>query len=266
MHRAMMSGKPRISGDAHAVAVDAVELGLTFRAIRRHLGLRQIDVARRAGVSQQCISDVERGHLGDVAFDDADRMVGALGARLLVSISWRGPQQDRLLDERHVAICRRFAELLRRLGWWVIAEVTYAVYGERGSIDLLAWHEPTRTLLVVEVKTEIVSAEETLRRHDAKIRLASRIGRERFGAEPNSVGGLLVVAESMTNRRRVARLGVLMDGAYPARGRTVRDWLKAPKGPLRGLAFTNTGNSGARGAGVSRSRTARPAATTSGGK
>jgi hypothetical protein len=55
------------------------------------------------------------------------------------------------------------------------------VFGERGSIDLLAWHESSRTLLVIELKTELTSVEETLRRHDSKVRLAPGIARERFG-------------------------------------------------------------------------------------
>ncbi|HEY4190087.1 MAG TPA: hypothetical protein VGM28_06685, partial [Candidatus Limnocylindrales bacterium] len=62
------------------------------------------------------------------------------------------------------------------------------IYGERGSIDILAWHAATRTLLIVEVKTEIASAEEMLRRHDAKVRLGPAIGRERFGIAPGAVG------------------------------------------------------------------------------
>jgi hypothetical protein len=40
--------------------------------------------------------------------------------------------------------------------------VTFSIYGERGSIDLLAWHSETRTLLVVELKSELTSIEETL--------------------------------------------------------------------------------------------------------
>ena len=77
---------------------------------------------------------------------------------------------------------RPSAALLEAEGWLTAAEVTYSGYGERGSIDLLAFHPATRTLLVVEVKTEIASVEETLRRHDAKVRLApDRTGAVRVG-------------------------------------------------------------------------------------
>ena len=50
------------------------------------------------------------------------------------------------------AASSRAAELLQSLGWQTRSEVSYSVYGERGSIDVLAWHAPSRTLLVVEVK------------------------------------------------------------------------------------------------------------------
>lgn len=130
------------------------------------------------------------------------------------------------------------AELLGRDGWTVLPEVTYSIYGERGSIDLLAWHAQTRTLLVIEVKTEITSAEETLRRHDQKTRLAGDIARERFGWEPLLIGRLLVLPESSTTRRQVDRHAALFGRAYPQRNVEVRRFLRTPaQPPLAGLWF-----------------------------
>ena len=92
----------------------------------------------------------------------------ALDADLVVSLRWRGGELDRLFDEGHASVLGHVAELLQAYGWITEPEVTYSVYGERGSIDLLAWHAPTRTLLVIEVKTELTSVEATLRKHDEK--------------------------------------------------------------------------------------------------
>ena len=136
--------------------------------------------------------------------DTIRRVFAALDADTVITIRWCGGQLDRLLDERHADITGRMAGLLRRNGWQVLTEVTFSEYGERGSIDLLAWHPATRTLLIVEVKTEIASAEEMLRRHDAKARLAPAIARDRFGQAPATVARLLVVAEGPTNRRRLS--------------------------------------------------------------
>jgi hypothetical protein len=172
------------------------------------------------------------------------RLFDALDIRLVLVASWRGGELDRLLDEGHAAISGVCAGLLRPFGWEVLSEVTFAEYGERGSIDLLAWHAGSRTLLVIEIKTEITSAEETLRRHDVKVRLAPRLCRDRFGAAPASVGRLLVLADSSANRSRVARLGPLLDGVYPARGRAVRAWLARPAGSLGGVLFLQSAPGG----------------------
>ena len=50
--------------------------------------------------------------------------------------------------------------------------------GERGVIDILAWHAATRTLLVIELKTEIVDINELMGTVDRKRRLAATVARE----------------------------------------------------------------------------------------
>jgi len=98
---------------------------------------------------------------------------------------WRGGAVDRLMDERHATLIGAAATTLRDAGWEVAIEITYSVYGERGSIDLLAGHGRTRTLLVAEVKFELASVEQTGRKLDEKVRIAStRLCRERFGLGP----------------------------------------------------------------------------------
>src|SRR4029079_17838803 len=82
---------------------------------------------------------------------------------------------DRVADEGHAALVGLVAALLEGLGWQVRPEVSFSVFGERGSIDLVAWHPTARILLVVEVKTSLNSVEETLRRHDLKVRLFSPV-------------------------------------------------------------------------------------------
>jgi transcriptional regulator with XRE-family HTH domain len=224
--------------------MDLIRLGRAHRAIRIHLGRRQADVAAGAGVSQQLVSDFERGRGGSMTLDGVDRLFRALGARAVVSVAWRGGDLDRLLDEGHAAIEGFLSGRLRADGWEVLTEVTFSVYGERGSIDVLAWHAATRTLLVVEVKTEITSAEEMLRRHDVKVRLAPGICRERFGVAPAVVARLLVLADTSRNRRHVTRLASLLDGVYPTRGAALREWLTRPAGVLGGLLFADTVGAG----------------------
>ena len=115
-------------------------------------------------------------------------------------VRWHGGDLDRLLDEAHAGLVERVAQLLRRLGWQVLVEVSYNRWGERGSVDILAWHAAARTVLVVEVKSEITAVEETLRKHDTKVRLAPAILHERLGERP---AALLACSSCPTHQPRV---------------------------------------------------------------
>jgi hypothetical protein len=121
--------------------------------------------------------------------------------------------------------------MLRRrelASWEVRPEVSYSSFGERGSIDLLAWHAESRTLLVVEVKTELTSIEETLRKHDAKTRLASNVVRDRLGWDARAVVRLLVLPDHRTARRRVEEHAGSFGRVYPLQGLILRRWLLDP--------------------------------------
>ena len=218
-------------------------MGAKIRALRQRQGWRQSDLARRAAVSQGVVSLVERGRLELVSLDRLRRVARELDADLVIQVRWRGGDLDRLLDEGHAGLVGAVMEWLHRLGWDVRAEVSYSVYGERGSIDILGWHPATRTLLVVEVKTELTSIEEALRKHDEKVRLAPRIAREHLGWDSVGASSLLVLPSQSRSRRRVERHAGVLDVAHPARGGAVRTWLRAPVGRIAGLVFVSPGNS-----------------------
>jgi len=152
----------------------------------------------------------------------------ALDAELVLVLRWRGGDVDRLVDEAHALLIGLVVDLLEHAGWVVRIEVSYSVYGERGSIDVLAWHAATRTLLVIEVKSRLMSVEETLRKHGEKVRLAARVAAEQFGWHAAAVGRLLVLPDDSTSRRRAERHRHVLDRAYPMRGSVLRRWLGAP--------------------------------------
>lgn len=238
-----------------------VQIGIRFRALRHRLRLTQSDLAERAGVSQDAISRIERGRLEEVALRTVRRVALELEADLEHLLRWRGGDLDRLVDEGHAALAGRVARLLEADGWQARFEVSYSVYGERGSIDILAWHPAARTLLVVEVKTELVAIEETLRKHDAKVRLAPAIARDRFGWTPAAAGRLLVLPSASTPRRRVDRHKAVMDSAYPLRAATLRNWLRDPAGAAAGLLFVEVGQAAGL-ASTGRKRIRRPTAVS----
>lgn len=188
-------------------------------------------------MSQDTISLLERGRAGGMALHTLRRIAAALDARLRLELLWRGGELDRLVDERHAALVGALAALLAQAGWQVRPEVSYAHFGERGSIDLLGWHERKRVLLPCEAKSILTSSEEMMRRHDQKVRLGPVIAAERFGWRAAAVGRLLVLADERTNRRRVERHAAILDPVYPARGWAVRRWLRDPHPPFAGLLF-----------------------------
>ena len=160
----------------------------------------------------------------------------ALGANLDIRLRWNGESLDRLLDAAHATIVDRSVAVLAAVGWEVAVEVTFSEYGERGSIDVLAWHSATRSLLVVEVKSVIADAQGTLMPLDRKTRLAVKVGRDRgWGAA--TISKVLVVRDGSTNRRRVDDLAATFDSAFALRGKAFRQWLQAPAGSISALVF-----------------------------
>ncbi len=231
--------------------MDPLRLGRSLRVIRRTRGQRQLDVARAAGVSQALVSSIERGHGERLAVATVARVFAALDADLDLVVRYRGGTLDRLLDERHAATVAAVMSTLGAHGWTTAVEVTFNHYGDRGSIDLLAVHAPTRTALVVEVKTEITSAEETLRRLDVKVRLGAGLARERFGVPVARAVPLLAVLDSTANRDRVTRLAPMLDPAFPNRSVDLRHWLANPATPSAGLLFVRMSRGSGGGAGMS---------------
>jgi hypothetical protein len=150
-----------------------------------------------------------------------------------------------LLDDAHAILVDRIVAYLRARGWEVALEVTFNVYGDRGSIDVFAWYNDTRSLLIVEVKSVVADAQGTLAPLDRKVRIAPKLARDR-GWEPATVSRLLVVGEGRTNRRRVERFERLFDAALPRRGWEVKKWLGARDGPLDGLLFLSDAPVGSR--------------------
>ena len=177
----------------------------------------------------------------------------------MLDVWWRAGALDRLLDVDHAAIVAALTSLLGAAGWEIRVEVTYNNYGDRGSVDVLAFHPASASLLVIEVKTEIAAVEETLRKIDEKVRLAPNIARDRFGWTPRSLSRLLVLPDLSTLRRRVENQAAILDHVFPVRGRAVRSWVAQPRGAICGLWFLSPigDSSGIQGKG-GRSRVRQP--------
>jgi transcriptional regulator with XRE-family HTH domain len=222
-------------------------VGWAIRALRKRRGWTQAKLAALCGVAQTEISKIERGHVDRTPPRLMRRICRPLDADIEYEVRWRAGALDRLLDRKHSELVEAVTRLLVELGWQVLPEVSFSHYGDRGSIDLLAWRG--EHLLVIEVKGSIEAIEETLRRLDVKVRLAPTIATDRIGRRPRFVSVLLFVGEGSSSRRRVAAASATFGAALPDRGRAVTKWLKAPEGPLRGLMFLSPSTHRARNQG-----------------
>ena len=141
---------------------------------------------------------------------------------------WRGADLARLLDGDHAALQAAWADRLRRWGWEVRVEVSFNHYGDRGRVDLLAWHAGHRILAVGEIKSELVDAQGLLGPLDVKVRLGPQLAAAAGWPVPRIVAPLLIIRDGSTTRSRLARLAPLFD-SFVHRGRAAAGCLRHPE-------------------------------------
>ena len=216
--------------------MDSSRIGRGLRAIRIRSRLRQSDVGAGARVPRTVVTRIERGDLDGVRVGQLRAVIVALRADLDIVLRWNGTDLDRLLNAGHSAMHELVVGILTTAGWEVLPELSFSIWGERGVIDILAWHAGARTLLVVELKTEIVDVQRLIGTVDRYRRLAPQVGRE-LGWEALTMGAWVAVAESPANLRRLGEHAGVLRAAFPSDGRSVGGWLRSPSGPLRALSF-----------------------------
>lgn len=224
--------------------MDDVRIGSALRIIRVRKRLRQSDVARRAGVSRQLVGRVESGAGGRYPLDTVRAIAGALGARLDTRLRYHGAELDRILNAAHAQLHASVVERFDTLDGWVwLPEVTFAHYGERGVIDILAWHRATRSLLIIELKTELVDPQELVAVMHRRVRLGRTIAAQQ-GWDPLTISAWVIVRKSRTERRRLLRYESILRRAFPFDGRAMRRWLRAPSGSVAALSLWTDVTSG----------------------
>ncbi|MEO8570698.1 MAG: helix-turn-helix transcriptional regulator [Chloroflexota bacterium] len=220
--------------------MDDQRSGAAFRAIRIRKRWRQVDLSVKSGVSRTIIGRIERGRLATVPLGTIRKVAAALDARFDTAVRWQGGDLGRLVNARHAAMHEAMAVLMAGLDGWVAEpEVSFSIYGERGVIDILAWHPVRRILLVIELKTELVDINDLMGSADRRRRLAASIARDR-GWDPVAIGTWVVIAEGRTNRRAVARHEAVLRAKFPAAGQAMRRWLRNPSGRVDALGFLSS--------------------------
>lgn len=177
--------------------MDTLRVGRLLRMLRLRRNWRQVDVAARARLSAAAIARHENGRM--TSLRALERHAGVFGLRLEVRLLGRAGDIGRLADQDHAALVEWLAGWLRSHGFVVELEASFSEWGERGRVDLLAFHPPSTTMLVVEVKTLLVDLQELIGVLGVKERLAGTFAYRR-GWKVQQVAVLLAVADGATNR------------------------------------------------------------------
>ncbi len=217
--------------------MDDQRIGAALRALRLRRRVRQSDASAAAGIPRSVAMRIESGRLEVVRFGDLRQYATSLGARFEGSVRWQGADLDRLLNRGHARLHEAMARWLRDVdGWLTLPEVSFAHYGDRGVIDVVAWHAASRTLLVIELKTRIADVNDLMATMDVRRRMAPQIARD-HGWEPGAIGLWVVIAPARLNARVLAEHATVLRTKFPADGRTMRRWLAHPSGEIAALSF-----------------------------
>jgi transcriptional regulator with XRE-family HTH domain len=243
-------------------------VGQLVRARRHQRGWRLVDLAAAAGVGRSVCSLFENGRVDRLTVRTARAIAGAVGLPLEWDVGWQRAEADRLLDADHAALAAFWVRRLEGFGWLVRSEVSFNHYGDRGRIDILAYHPTHRVLLVIEIKTALVDAQELIGGLDIKTRIAPLVAKE-LGWLPRLTVPAIVIAESSAARRRLADIDALFS-RYALRGPAAQSWLRDPFGSPSGLlTFTtlpSADQAGSRRAGRRRVRRRGGSSRSAGGR
>jgi len=238
--------------------MDDLRFAAAIRAARTRRGWRQLDLAKQAGVGASTVSRIEIGQLEGIPVGTLRKVAHALEIRVELLPRSRAADLERIVNARHSALAEEVVAWFGRLDGWVVRpEMSFSIYGERGIVDVVAWHPARDALLLIELKTEIVDVGEPLGTFDRKRRLAREIVRD-LEWRPATVSTALIVGDGMTNRRRIRVHAATFSAALPDDGRTLRRWLLDPVGEVRALTFVSDNHQGNVRTGFTTVRRVRP--------
>jgi transcriptional regulator with XRE-family HTH domain len=175
------------------------------------------DLSERTGVSRQMVGAVEAA-TANASLDTVSALLDGLGIALDLVANGPVVIGRRRHDAVH-ALCSAYVHRrLEAAGWDVAREVRIESGRYVGWIDLLAFHEPTGALLVIEIKTRLDDIGAIERSMDWHVREAGRAAR-RLGWRPRHFAGLLLALASDEVEEALRANRQIWDRVFPKRAK-----------------------------------------------
>jgi transcriptional regulator with XRE-family HTH domain len=209
----------------------ASRLGVALRDSRRHAGLRQLDVALAAGISQSRVGELERGLGSGASLETWAVAAAALGEQLVAFLE-RAPGATPPRDIEHLRRQASIMELAARAGWQPLPELALDPGAVRSrSVDVALVRLERREAILVEVWDWFDDVGASLRSLDSKRdALALRLANEHGGDW--TVRSVFVVRRTRRNERLLAELRPLFAARFPA---SAIEWIGTLSNPGRDL-------------------------------
>ncbi|MEX2011610.1 MAG: helix-turn-helix domain-containing protein [Chloroflexota bacterium] len=192
-----------------------VRFGQASLETRRALGWSQRDLARKCGLSQTLIWRVETAS-APLSVNVMARIADALGLEVELSIRLPFIAGRPQRDAAH-ARCMDYVQRRLEAAEWLVEREVEIVHGRsHGWIDLLGFDPRTRTLLIVEIKTEI----EDLGRIERSLAWYGReawASAKRLGWRPARTATWLLVLATDVNDDRIRANREGLAAAFPGR-------------------------------------------------
>lgn len=209
----------------------AHRLGLGLRENRRESGLRQVDAADRAGVSQAFWSLLERGGATAATLETLAACAAAVGTQLAAFLEGT-PGADLPRDLEHLRRQQLIVAVAAGGGWIARPERPIDPAARRSrSIDVELERPSKQEIAVVEIEDLLADGGDVMRGLADKVAAVRRdVGSEW------TVSGLLVLRATSRNRGLVREFADLFAARFPASSPA---WLAALRDPLRPMPATD---------------------------
>jgi transcriptional regulator with XRE-family HTH domain len=192
----------------------AATLGSQVRASRRRRRLTQAELARRIGVGQSRISEIERGQGGSATLELWVALGVALDRPLAVSLSREIAQEP--ADSGHLAVQELVMRLARTNGQSATFELPTRPADPARSIDVGIRDDRRRVLVVVEIWNRLDDLGAAVRAHDRKEAEAGALAvAMAHDGRPYRVASCWIFRDTAANRRLVARYPAILRSRFP---------------------------------------------------